>query len=199
MRCLFIAGRTIKQGQQENMGKLRDEYLAVVSTLDMNPQDLAQLGLAPGMPVRVRSEWGEAVYTCAEGDLPPGHGLRPVWAADLSADEWGYRWHRHALPEELGGRGRAGARPAARRPGSGVGKEHRDHGDIWTCGPRAGPGRPLPNRARRSSPQRGGLGVGGARRRSLAPAPRARQLCRRSVGVSIPGCAPCGRAVRSVN
>ena len=72
MRCVFIAGRTIKQGQQENMGKLRDEYLAVVSTLDMNPQDLAELGLSPGMPVRVRSEWGEAVFQCAEGDLPPG-------------------------------------------------------------------------------------------------------------------------------
>jgi formylmethanofuran dehydrogenase subunit D len=72
MHCVFIAGRTIKQGQQENMGKLRDEYLAVVSTLDMNPQDLAQLELIPGMPVRVRSEWGEAVYTCAEGDLPRG-------------------------------------------------------------------------------------------------------------------------------
>jgi formylmethanofuran dehydrogenase subunit D len=72
MHCVFIAGRTIKQGQQENMGKLRDEYLAVVSTLDMNPQDLAQLELVPGMPVRVRSEWGEAVYTCAEGDLPRG-------------------------------------------------------------------------------------------------------------------------------
>lgn len=72
MRCVFIAGRTIKQGQQENMGKLRDEYLTVVSTLDMNPQDLLQLGLTPGQSVRVRSEWGEAVYRCAEGDLPPG-------------------------------------------------------------------------------------------------------------------------------
>jgi formylmethanofuran dehydrogenase subunit D len=72
MHCVFIAGRTIKQGQQENMGKLRDEYLAVVSTLDMNAQDLAAMGLAPGDSVRVRSEWGEAVYSCAEGDLPSG-------------------------------------------------------------------------------------------------------------------------------
>jgi formylmethanofuran dehydrogenase subunit D len=72
MRCVFIAGRTLKQGQQENMGKLRDEYLAVVSTLDMNPEDLAELGLTAGQSVRVRSEWGEAVYRCAEGDLPRG-------------------------------------------------------------------------------------------------------------------------------
>ncbi len=72
MRCLFIAGRTIKQGQQENMGKLRDEYLEVVSTLDMNPQDLAEMGLTSGQSVRVRSEWGETVYRCAEGDIPRG-------------------------------------------------------------------------------------------------------------------------------
>ena len=70
MRCVFIAGRTIKQGQQENMGKLRDEYLEVVSTLAMNPQDLAEMGLTPGQSVRVRSEWGEAVYRCAEGTFP---------------------------------------------------------------------------------------------------------------------------------
>ena len=113
MRCVFIAGRTIKQGQQENMGKLRDEYLAVVSTLDMNPQDLAQLGLAPGMSVRVRSDWGEAVYRCAEGDLPPGMVFVPVWAADLSADVRGYRRHRDAFSEELGGRRRSGTGPRA--------------------------------------------------------------------------------------
>ena len=55
MRCVFIAGRTIKQGQQENMGKLRDEYLAVVSTLDMNPQDLRAAG-AHARPVGPRAQ-----------------------------------------------------------------------------------------------------------------------------------------------
>ena len=116
MRCVFIAGRTIKQGQQENMGKLRDEYLAVVSTLDMNSEDLAELGLTPGMPVRVRSEWGQAVYTCAEGDLPRGMVFVPYGPPTCPADERRYRRHRHALPEELGGRRRAGPRPAAGRP-----------------------------------------------------------------------------------
>ena len=47
MRCVFIAGRTIKQGQQENMGKLRDEYLAVVSTLNMNPDGSRRAGACP--------------------------------------------------------------------------------------------------------------------------------------------------------
>lgn len=75
--CVFIAGRTTKQGQQVNIGKDKAEYRAMVSTLQMNPQDMAQLGLAPGMPVRVRTEWGEAIFQCAEGDLPPGMVFAP--------------------------------------------------------------------------------------------------------------------------
>jgi formylmethanofuran dehydrogenase subunit D len=77
MRCVFIAGRTIEQGQQEILGKHRDEYRAVVSTLQMNAEDLAQLGISPGMSVRARSEWGEAVFQTVEGDLPPGIAFVP--------------------------------------------------------------------------------------------------------------------------
>ena len=44
----------------------------MVSTLQMNVNDLAQLGISPGMQVRVRSEWGEAIFRCAQGDLPSG-------------------------------------------------------------------------------------------------------------------------------
>jgi formylmethanofuran dehydrogenase subunit D len=72
IRCVFIAGRTTKQGQYVNIGKDTAEYQAMVSTLLMNPQDIAQLGLSPGMSVQVRTEWGEARFQCAEGDLPPG-------------------------------------------------------------------------------------------------------------------------------
>jgi len=72
MHYVFIAGRTTKQGQHINIGKDSAEYRAMVSTLQMNPQDLAQLGLTPGMSVRVRTEWGEAIFQCAQGDLPSG-------------------------------------------------------------------------------------------------------------------------------
>ncbi len=72
MHCVFIPGRTTEQGRHINIGKNSAKYSALVSTLLMNPQDLAQLSLSPGMPVRVRSEWGEAIFQCAQGDLPPG-------------------------------------------------------------------------------------------------------------------------------
>jgi formylmethanofuran dehydrogenase subunit D len=72
MRCIFISGRTINQGRYINIGKDKEEYAAMVSTLQMNADDLVQLGLSPGKRVRVRSEWGETTFQCAQGDLPPG-------------------------------------------------------------------------------------------------------------------------------
>ena len=72
MRCVFIAGRTTKQGQYVNIGKDTDEYKMMVSTLQMNAQDMAQLGLTPGMSDRARSEWGEAIFQCTVGELPSG-------------------------------------------------------------------------------------------------------------------------------
>lgn len=44
----------------------------MVSILSMNEQDLDRLKLTPGMRVCVRSEWGEGVFKCDKGDLPPG-------------------------------------------------------------------------------------------------------------------------------
>jgi formylmethanofuran dehydrogenase subunit D len=72
IQCVFIAGRTTRQGQQINIAKDSAEYSAITSTLLMNPQDIARLGLTPGRYVRARTEWGEARFQCAEGDLPPG-------------------------------------------------------------------------------------------------------------------------------
>jgi formylmethanofuran dehydrogenase subunit D len=72
MRFTFIAGRSTKQGQQVNIGKTKPEYLEMVSILQMNPQDLALLGVTPGDPVIVSTIWGESIFKCVPGDLPAG-------------------------------------------------------------------------------------------------------------------------------
>jgi formylmethanofuran dehydrogenase subunit D len=66
------AGRTTKQGQQINVGKDSAEYQAIVSTLNMNPDDMKEIGIQSGGAVRVRSENGEATFRCLEGKLPQG-------------------------------------------------------------------------------------------------------------------------------
>ena len=71
-RFLMNAGRTTKQGQQISIGKDHAEYLSIVSTITMHPDDMRAVGVAPGDRVRVRSEQGEALFTCVEGKVPEG-------------------------------------------------------------------------------------------------------------------------------
>ena len=71
-RFLLIPGRTSKQGQQINVGKDHDAYNAIVTTLTMHPDDMKELGVAAGASVRVRTETGEAVFVCKDGNVPRG-------------------------------------------------------------------------------------------------------------------------------
>ena len=72
MRFILIPGRTSKQGQQVNVGKDQDAYQAIVNTLTVHPDDMRELGVAAGGSVRVRTETGEAVFQCKEGNVPRG-------------------------------------------------------------------------------------------------------------------------------
>ena len=71
-RFVMNAGRTTKQGQQINVGKDSPEYQAIVTTLNMHPDDMKAAGILSGGSVRVRSEYGEATFKCVEGKVPPG-------------------------------------------------------------------------------------------------------------------------------
>jgi formylmethanofuran dehydrogenase subunit D len=71
-RFIMNAGRTTKQGQQINAGKDHAAYQAIVSTLNMHPEDMKAIGIQSGGTVRVRSESGEATFKCVEGKVPQG-------------------------------------------------------------------------------------------------------------------------------
>ncbi len=71
-RFIMNAGRTTKQGQQINVGKDHAEYKAIVSTMNMNAEDMKEIGVPSGSTVRVRSSNGEATFRCLEGKIPRG-------------------------------------------------------------------------------------------------------------------------------
>jgi formylmethanofuran dehydrogenase subunit D len=71
-RFVMNSGRSTKQGQQINVGKDSAEYKAIVTTMSMNSEDMKEAGITSGASVRVRSEFGEATFTCVEGKLPAG-------------------------------------------------------------------------------------------------------------------------------
>ena len=108
-RFIMNAGRTTKQGQQINVGKDHAEYQAIVSTLNMHPEDMKEIGIPSGGTVRVRSENGEATFQVRGREGPPGHDLRPLWTADLPSHGPTHRRNRNAHLQGLGSRGRADA------------------------------------------------------------------------------------------
>ena len=72
---ILIGGRSSSQGTSLCAGKLGTEYVEVSSTLEMNVEDMARLGLKDNDQVRVRSATGEIVVRCkgrAAKDLPSG-------------------------------------------------------------------------------------------------------------------------------
>ena len=71
----LIGGRSSRQGTALCVGKLGSDYLDVSSTLEMNVEDMARLGLKDNDRVRVRSATGEIVVRCKgrlAKDLPSG-------------------------------------------------------------------------------------------------------------------------------
>lgn len=71
-RFIMNVGRTTKQGQRINFGKDDSAYRAIVETLDMHPADMQAIGVTAGDAVRVRSDYGQATFTCKEGKVPEG-------------------------------------------------------------------------------------------------------------------------------
>jgi len=74
-RMTLIGGRTSKQGTSLCAGKFGAEYIQISSTVEMNVEDMARLGLSNDSRVRLRTPVGEAVLRCKgreTKDLPPG-------------------------------------------------------------------------------------------------------------------------------
>lgn len=74
-KLILIPGRSSKQGTSLNKGKLKQEYIDVTSTAEMNQEDMLRLGLSDGDQVRLSNAVGEAIVFCVgkkSADLPAG-------------------------------------------------------------------------------------------------------------------------------
>jgi len=74
-KMTLIGGRSKDQGTSLCAGKLGAEYLDVTTTVEMNVEDMARLGLQPNGRVRLRTAVGETVVRCKSRetkDLPRG-------------------------------------------------------------------------------------------------------------------------------
>lgn len=72
MKCILITGRTSKQGTSLEVGKSSEEYLENVAVAMMNEDDMKQIGVEEGRPVKVRTELGSTVVRCRKSKLDRG-------------------------------------------------------------------------------------------------------------------------------
>ena len=77
IRLLLNPMRTAQQGVQVNVGKDGDVYKEITTTLSIHPEDLSALGVQAGDRVLVRTEYGEAEFTCESGKVPQGMAFVP--------------------------------------------------------------------------------------------------------------------------
>jgi formylmethanofuran dehydrogenase subunit D len=97
---ILIPGRTSRQGTSLNEGKFTSGYVEETSTLFMNPDDMARMGLKNGDRVRLRTRQGSVDLPCQAakaGELPCGVLFLPY--GDMSSRLMGGDTHGTGMPD----------------------------------------------------------------------------------------------------
>ncbi|MFW9802270.1 MAG: molybdopterin dinucleotide binding domain-containing protein [Candidatus Thorarchaeota archaeon] len=90
VEVVLTSGRTLKQGQTMELGKLNQEYFEAVAICEVDKSTLEALGLEEGDPVKVKTATGSVVVACrVDRRAEPGVAFMPCgpWAnAVLDSD-----------------------------------------------------------------------------------------------------------------
>lgn len=78
---MLITVRTARQGTEMVCGKWTPKYLKEISTVRLNSDDLAELGLEQSQPALLTSAHGQAIVTCRVGEGPRGLFFMPLGPA----------------------------------------------------------------------------------------------------------------------
>jgi formylmethanofuran dehydrogenase subunit D len=77
----LITGRTPEQGRGLHEGKGSEAYHQATTLVEMNPEDMARLGIEKGQVVWVRTETGQVEAPVRMGTLPEGLLFIPMGPA----------------------------------------------------------------------------------------------------------------------
>lgn len=77
----LITGRTAEQGKGLHEGKDSEAYHRATTWVEMNPEDMAHLGIEEGQVVWVRTETGQVEVSVRIGTLPEGLLFIPMGPA----------------------------------------------------------------------------------------------------------------------
>ena len=100
---ILIPGRTSKQGAGISEGKFKENYQSEINALQVNPEDMARLGIQTGDRVRLTSETGQIEIEVKEppkDELPPG--LLFLAYGEMSSRLMGADTHGSGMPTSKG-------------------------------------------------------------------------------------------------
>lgn len=77
MEVVLISGRTAKQGASLEVGKTSEEYFENVAVIMMNEDDMKEIGVREGEPVKISTEFGSTVVKCKKSEVNRGIAFMP--------------------------------------------------------------------------------------------------------------------------
>jgi len=74
LKVTLLTGRTLRQGQAKEYGKLSDLYQKNVSICEIDPEDMQKLGVKDGENVKVTTEYGSVILKGVKSKRTPHWG-----------------------------------------------------------------------------------------------------------------------------
>jgi len=74
LKVLLLTGRTLRQGQGKEYGKLSERYWKSVAICEIDPDDLKKLGLKENSPVKITTDYGSVVVRAVKSLRAPHSG-----------------------------------------------------------------------------------------------------------------------------
>ena len=74
LKVSLLTGRTLRQGQGKEYGKLSERYWKSVATCEMDPDDMTKLGIKENKPVKITTDYGSVVVRAIKSLRAPHAG-----------------------------------------------------------------------------------------------------------------------------
>jgi len=74
LKVLLLTGRTLRQGQGKEYGKLSERYWKSVTICEMDPDDLKKLDIKENSPVKISTDYGSVVVRAVKSLRAPHVG-----------------------------------------------------------------------------------------------------------------------------
>lgn len=74
LKVLLLTGRTLRQGQGKEYGKLSDRYWKSVAVCEIDPDDFKKLGIKDNSPIKIVTSYGSVVVRAVKSLRAPHQG-----------------------------------------------------------------------------------------------------------------------------